>query len=165
MATLKNAKHELFAQALASGKGQAESYAFAGYDSVGSSANACASRLAKSVKVARRIVELRDRLSIQPEFVLSKAWVIEQTISIMREARENKAYGPAAKCSELLGREVLAFVERKEIGGPGDFDALSDDELIDIVRGSRRANQSRQSRKGIGEAGDEEEMPEPSRVH
>jgi len=39
----------------------------------------------------------------------------------------------ANRALELLGREVNAFIEKKEIGQPGEFDHMSDDELAEFV--------------------------------
>jgi phage terminase small subunit len=35
----------------------------------------------------------------------------------------------AARAFELMGKELAMFVDRKEIGGPGDFDRMNNDEL------------------------------------
>jgi hypothetical protein len=34
---------------------------------------------------------------------------------------------------ELLGREVKLFTEKKELGKPGDFDHMADDELTAFI--------------------------------
>jgi hypothetical protein len=39
----------------------------------------------------------------------------------------------ANRALELLGREVNLFTEKKEVGKPGDFDHMSDEELIRFI--------------------------------
>jgi hypothetical protein len=39
----------------------------------------------------------------------------------------------ANRALELLGKEQGMFVERKEVGKPGDFEALTDDELAEAI--------------------------------
>jgi uncharacterized protein (DUF2461 family) len=34
---------------------------------------------------------------------------------------------------ELLGRELNLFTEKKELGKPGDFDHMTDQELIEFI--------------------------------
>jgi hypothetical protein len=34
---------------------------------------------------------------------------------------------------ELLGREVTLFTEKREVGKPGDFDHMADEELIEFI--------------------------------
>lgn len=132
MASLSNQRHELFAQAIAGGKTGRVAYFEAGYECSDVAADAASSRLLKTVKVAARVAEIKGRGATGVS--LTKSWVIEQTIELKRKAEESGAFGPAVKCMELLGREVNAFVEKKEIGLPGEFADLKDDELVDIVR-------------------------------
>lgn len=147
MAALKNLKHELFAQAIARGESGRQAYRAAGYVVTDEAGDAAASRLLRNGKVSDRISALRQRSDESNKTVLTKVWVIEETIALMKEARQNSAYGPAAKCMELLAREVNAFVQKTEIGKPGDFTDLSDEEIIDRIhditgeiRGSRKAS-------------------------
>jgi hypothetical protein len=39
----------------------------------------------------------------------------------------------ANRALELLGREVNLFTEKKEVGKPGEFDHLSDEELMKLI--------------------------------
>ena len=34
---------------------------------------------------------------------------------------------------ELLGRELNLFTEKKEVGNPGDFDHIADEDLIEFI--------------------------------
>jgi len=39
----------------------------------------------------------------------------------------------ANRALELLGRELNLFTEKREVGKPGDFDHMSDEELIQFI--------------------------------
>ena len=39
----------------------------------------------------------------------------------------------ANRALELLGRELNRFTEKKEVGKPGDFDCMADEELIEFI--------------------------------
>lgn len=167
MPILKNPKHELFAQAIVRGENGRTAYRETGFGGSDASADVAASRLIRNDKVSARVTELQGRQVAASGTVLSKVWVIEQTIALAKEARENGAYGPAAKCMELLAREVNAFVEKKEIGAPGDFDDAADavlrNRLYDL---SREIGGSVKNRRGIEEAADQGGMRDkPSQVH
>lgn len=146
MPTLKNNRHELFAQAVVRGdparKAYRDNISPNGADTV---TDAAASRLLNSVKVSARVAELRERQETSEKTVLTKTWIIEQAIALKRKAEDAGAYAPAVRCVELLGREVNAFIEKKEIGLPGEFSDLKDDELVAIVRSAIPG--------GLGESG------------
>jgi phage terminase small subunit len=67
MPVLSNAKHELFAQLLAKGRGQAEAYAEAGY----TPSEPNASRLTSNDKVAARVAEIQGRAAIRTEITVA----------------------------------------------------------------------------------------------
>lgn len=46
---------------------------------------------------------------------LSKAWVIGEAVQLYKEAREAKQYAPAARILGMLGSEVGALQENKQI--------------------------------------------------
>lgn len=140
MPTLSNAKHERFAQGIASGLTQEQAYEQAGY--VPDSGHAA--RLAGHGSIRQRVSEL---LSLSAEKVteqtiegvervhLTKQWVLDRLIENASRAMqavpvmskdgptgEYKYDGSVANRSlELLGKELGMFVDRKESGAPGDF--------------------------------------------
>jgi phage terminase small subunit len=59
MSTLRNTRHERFAQALAAGRTARAAYIEAGYTSTGSAADSSASKLLRNHKVAARVDELK----------------------------------------------------------------------------------------------------------
>lgn len=140
MPTLSNAKHERFAQGIASGLTQEQAYEQAGYVPDRSAA----SRLYANVSIRQRVSEiLSPGADLITESVvegaervhLTKQWVLDRLIENASRAMqavpvmskdgptgEYKYDGSVANRSlELLGKELGMFVDRKESGAPGDF--------------------------------------------
>ena len=162
MPALKNAKHERFAQEIVKGTKMVKAYRLAGFNVKNeASAAAAASRLLKSDNVLARIDELNKRAANKA--VLTKQWVIERLmknaqialgeIEIEQKVRDKKTGevktvtiterdAPSAnRALELLGKtvEVRAFVDQVEHGQAGEFDAMSEDELIRYIREQEEA--------------------------
>lgn len=151
MPALSNARRERFAQALAEGKGVEGAYTFAGFKPDRGNAF----RLQQKDDIQQRVGELlKERASIQAEVTaraiskaaLTKQWVIEKLMENVARAlqatcvkdengnpRGEYRYDGAVanRALELLGKEQGMFIDRKEIGLPGEFDGLSADELRD----------------------------------
>lgn len=138
MTPLRNARHELFAQGIASGKPIEDAYQAAGF----SRDRRNAERLRERDDVSRRIdailtnrdAAITKKTTRAVERVgISKEWVIEK----LRENALNSlaigtpTYNPTAanKALELLGKEIGMFIARSEVGKPGDFSELSDVDL------------------------------------
>ena len=160
MPILTNSKHELFVQNIAEGMSQVKAYQSAGYDANDRAASVAATRLLANPKIKARLDEL---LAVKTKLLersmqqthLTKQWVIEKLkknamIALGEEkvkvSRVDKETGttiemevvdrdPAAanKALELLGKTLGVFIERKEVGGPGDFTDKTIDELRDIL--------------------------------
>jgi hypothetical protein len=119
---LKNQRHELFAQHIASGKNGYEAYVLCGY--VPSRFNA--SRLKTSDNVQRRIMEIlsssAERVEVDRAWVLKRlAEQVDRSMAVVVDeegVRPAATYHPAAanKALELLGREVGMF-QSPERGG------------------------------------------------
>jgi phage terminase small subunit len=131
MPALDNPRHEYFAQYLAQGKTQDEAYKLAGYRP----SRFNASHLADKPSIRDRVHQLttekvaataaRDaaRAAVTAESLLYEfEQAREQAMKNGREGNANNA---------IKGKAVLSghWVERKEIGAPGEFEALQDDEL------------------------------------
>lgn len=149
MPTLKNAKHEVFAQNFVKGMGVHEAYISAGYSGSHQSANAVRS----NPNVERRIKELLDRRAMIEEKAtekaiqktsLSKEWVLEHLILNVQRAMQiippTKDGGMfryegsvANKALELLGKECGMFIDRKEVGTPGEFAELDAEGLREAI--------------------------------
>jgi phage terminase small subunit len=169
MPVLRNPKHELFSQGLASGLSQEQAYERAGY--VPDSGHAA--RLAGQGSIRQRVSEIlapgAERLTERAvegvdRVHLTKQWVLERLIENASRAMqavpvmskdgptgEYKYDGSVANRSlELLGKELGMFVDRKESGAPGEF------ANIDNAADLRRAIAERLGLAGNsnGEAGD-----------
>ncbi len=128
MPMLKNSRHELFAQALAAGKPADEAYQEAGF----SANRGNASRLRTNENVVARIAELQGRVA--EGLVITKQWILERLVENMNRAMQTDQGAVANRALELLGKEHGMFIDRKEVGAPGEFERLADDELFDAIR-------------------------------
>jgi len=161
MPALSNSKHELFVQGIASGLSQVAAYKSAGYNANDRAASVAATRLLATPKIKARLEEVlqrRARASViaLDKSALTKQWVIEklmknamialgeEKIKVTRQDKDTGAQieveivdrdaSAANKALELLGKTLALFVERQEVGGPGDFDKMSTDELERYIR-------------------------------
>ena len=153
MPALTNPKHERFAQELASGKTADESYVTAGYKP----SRANASHLHHTHNISQRIAEiLTQREHIQAQATadaietvgLTKQWVIETLMENVaramqaEEVKDSKGIGTgeykyegsvANRALELLGKEQGMFIDRKEVGRPGEFESMNADQLREYI--------------------------------
>jgi hypothetical protein len=127
MPALKNHKHEWFAQELAKGKSQGEAYAETGY----APSDQHASRLASNGKIQARIAEIQARSAIRHEVTLA---------SLMQEAGEIQAaaitanqLSAASQALTIKAKLAGLWIERKEVGRPGEFESMNADELRDYI--------------------------------
>lgn len=156
MPVLDNAKHERFAQEIVKGASQREAYRTAGYPTKSdAAADASASRLLSTAKVAARVAELQEFISERAveKSAVSKAWVIAKLVENVERAMTNEPVKDAQgnetgeykyngnvanRALELIGKEQGMFVDRKEVGKPGDFDAMSQEELDEFIASEAR---------------------------
>jgi hypothetical protein len=90
MVALSNPKHELFAQSLATGKNQEQSYIAAGYSA--NDARAKSSRLlATNGNIFGRVNEIQSAAAIKAELTIERL-----TIDLMRIAQAGEAIGDAS---------------------------------------------------------------------
>lgn len=154
MPPLDNPRHERFAQELAKGKSADEAYTVAGYKENRGNATT----LKQNKSILGRVTELlaeRELLHAQStakaieRVSLTKEWILERLVENAQralQARQAKdADGTpigdfkyegtvANRALELLGKELGMFVDRREVGKPGDFTDLPDDELDRAIR-------------------------------
>ena len=104
-------------------------------------------------------IKLRAKQNITNTVTLNKAYVLNGLVEIAEtglgrkklkksvvtsegDSIEVEAIQPdravAARAFELMGKELAMFVDRKEIGGPGDFDRMNNDELDAFLAEQRR---------------------------
>jgi hypothetical protein len=128
MPALSNNRREIFCQKVANGMTQAKAYEIAGY--VPNRKNA--SRLMKTNEdVIERIEELKalelGKFATEKD-LLRNMFLTNYSLAI-KAGNITAATAAADKLARLDGH----MVDRKEIGGPGDFANLSDAELIELI--------------------------------
>jgi len=90
------------------------------------------SKLMSKEHVASRITELLKRTALRTE--LTRAAIIDRIREDWDQARKMGQMSAALKAGELIGKELhRMFVDRKEIGLPGDFDNKTEQELRDYI--------------------------------
>lgn len=125
---LRNPRYELFAQGIAAGLSKKDAYLKAGFKGTG---HACF-MLAGRPEIKQRVKELLDNAANRAE--LSRKDILDRIFQDWELARKLGQVPAALKAAELMGKEMhRMFVERKEVGGPGDFDNKTEDELRQIV--------------------------------
>lgn len=118
--------HERFAQLIASGKNITDA----------------ASSLGKSISwgklmmnrshVANRIERLKQNAAKRAE--ITRQDIINGVKRQMHLAEKLGQMSAALKASEMLGKELhRMFVDRKELGAPGDFDNKTEEELKEFI--------------------------------
>lgn len=155
MTALANARHEKFAQELSKGKTADEAYVIAGYKQNRGNA----STLKQDQSILARVSELlTEHEAIHAQATadaikstgLTKEWIIEtlkENVARAMQAKpvrtddDGEAIGEyqyqgsvANKALELLGKELGMFVDRKEVGKPGDFESMNADQLREYIR-------------------------------
>jgi phage terminase small subunit len=149
MPILKNPKHERVAQELTKGRSAAQAYVEAGYKANRHNASA----LARTQPIKTRVSELlekRERTDAKAtekaveKLALTKEWVIGKLIeNVERALQARRVRGEAGeeqgeyqyegsvanRALELLGKELGMFIDRKEVGKPGEFEDMTDEEL------------------------------------
>ena len=159
MPVLINSRHELFAQELAKGKSASEAYELAGFQPDRGNA----SRLQQQDDISQRIAEIlsaKESLIAQStakaveKLALTKEWVIAGLVENAQRALQRVAVldgdgvptgeyryegHVANRAFELLGKELGMFIDRKEVGEPGEFAAMEDDALMAELRREAQA--------------------------
>lgn len=161
-APLPNHRHELFAQEIAKGASNVAAYATAGFKTNANAARASASRLLAQASITARVNELleqRDKMLLKSTEKAVEALAIDRewVMGLLKENAERalqrvpvtdgegniveyKYDGAVAnRALELLGKEMGMFIDRKEIGGPGDFARMNDAELDAVIAEGARA--------------------------
>jgi hypothetical protein len=122
MPVLDNHRRELFTQLLFQGFPAVDAYEKAGYKR--HDGNACT--LANHPEVLARLEEIRGEQSwpLGTRAIVARANVTVETS--MMEIGQLSAANTAIKGKGILSGK---WIERAEVGGPGEYEALNDDEL------------------------------------
>jgi hypothetical protein len=150
---LRNARWELFAQGVAKGASATQAYKDAGYKAEGHSAEQQASATMRNHEVAARIAALKAKVveRVVEETGITMADVVAGLAKIAFNDAVTKGYDLDIKRKALcdIGKHLGGFVTRKEIGGPGQFDRMTTDELrqrvyerAEAVVAARRATEA-----------------------
>jgi hypothetical protein len=125
---LSNARHEAFAHAIARGATVDAAYVEAGFRPNRGNA----SRLNSYEGVKARVAELRQLVqNLQKrsslKVVLNDQWVLEQLVGVVQDARglDRPDGASANKALHLIGLHLGMFIERAEVGQPGQFEGMS----------------------------------------
>ena len=169
MPALPNPRHEAFAQALAAGKSQEQAYALAGFKANRGNASTLVRKQQSILKrveeiqgrkveaEVRAVEKLAEKIAVSKEYVISR---LRENVDRAMQHRpvldaEGNPTGEyrydgmvANKALELLGKTLGLYIERKEIGDPGEFERMSDAELDQALR-------EEVVRLGIGAPGNE----------
>jgi phage terminase small subunit len=131
---LRDPRRELFCQMIVAGCPKDEAYQKAGYKGQTSQS---INLLFNKPEVRKRIDELMGNLASRAE--ISRKQILERIYEDWETCRRLGQMSSALKAAELMGKELhKMFVERKEVGGPGDFDSKSEEELKQIVEDGLR---------------------------
>lgn len=111
-----------------------------------------ASKLLKHPKVAPRLASIQAK--VEERAIISKEWVISRLVENVERAMQAEAVKDAEgtptgeyryegsvanRALELLGKELKMFVDRKEVGKPGEFENMEPDELRQLIRAEAQA--------------------------
>jgi len=112
MPVLRNPRHEKFSQLVASGIKSKDAYISVGYKPTG--AKQAASRLLTKVDVCERVTELQQAAarSTAEAVILNRERVLHRLSQLSHEAQQKGYYSAAARCEELIGKEIGMFVDR-----------------------------------------------------
>jgi hypothetical protein len=128
MPILSNARHERFAQEVASGSSQSEAYDAAGFrSSTPAATKANASRLMSRPEVRERVAELQLAQGRQSE--IKRADLIEMLLADRERAHAHRQIAAAVRAAELIGKIIGMFVDRREIR-TSPLDTLDYEELV-----------------------------------
>jgi hypothetical protein len=128
MPILENARHERFAQEVASGSSQSEAYETAGFgSSTPAATKANASRLMNRPEVRERVAELQLAQGRQAE--IKRADIIDMLLADRERAHAHRQIAAAVRAAELIGKIIGMFVDRREVRA-GPLEELDYSELV-----------------------------------
>lgn len=127
MPPLPNARQELFAQQVAQGTSKTEAYAIAGY----SRDDGNASRLTGNDRVKQRIAEIQTGAAQRSQITVAS--LVAAADEIRGLAVRDMQYSAAVGAVKELGILSGLRIDRREVGSPGEFDRMSDEELMKFI--------------------------------
>jgi hypothetical protein len=127
MPPLPNSRREKFAQELASGHSAAEAYELAGYKP---NYGNCI-RLKGNESITARVLELQRRGAAHAEVTIASLVreLDEARVEALRLGQASAAVAATMGKAKITGQ----IIERSEIGQPGEFDSMTEDELREYI--------------------------------
>jgi phage terminase small subunit len=125
-------KHEKFAQHLAQGEAATDAYELAGYKP----SRFNASKLGNNPAVKERVIQITTKtaeMAAKAAAVTAES-LIEQAEQVRARAMESGQLSAAVAAIKEKGVLSGQRIERAEVGAPGEFDAMSDAELLALIR-------------------------------
>ena len=132
MPALSNARHEIFAQYVASGKELGEAYVAAGFKPNKGNPTT----LKKKKDVESRITELLEERAgivtskIKAEVEQSRERILRELDDALALAKRLEMPGPMWQAAMAKAKILGHIIDRREVGEVGAFDALTDEELV-----------------------------------
>ncbi len=128
MPPLQNIRHELFAQGVAKGMPKVKAYSEAGYEE----------NRGNAVRLMKANESIPSRIAEIQAMDFGKVKIERETIKNMflhnyQMAEKAGNLSAANNAAEKLAKLYGLMIERKEVGGPGEFSELSDAELIELI--------------------------------
>jgi phage terminase small subunit len=123
MPTLKNPRHEKFAQEIAKAKTATAAMAAAGYSDPRNS-----TRLTKNDEIRCRIEELKERGAARAE--VSVASLLRELEEARKLALKLGQASAAVQCTMGKAKICGLIIDRREVGDAGAFDDMTDEELV-----------------------------------
>lgn len=144
--TLRNPRHEIYAQGICAGLSREDAYQKAGYAPSARNSGA----LNRRPEIKARIEQLLNQARARCE--LSRKDILDRVLEDWDTSRKLGQMTAALKAGHMLGSEIhKMFIERKEIGEAGDFDKMSEQELRQVIS------------EGIKDLGWEEDIIPPNK--
>ena len=160
MPVLSNPKHERFAQELAKGKTADEAYVIAGYKENRGNA----STLKANQIISDRVTELLSRSAIRAELTVARVVENLERIAIKAEALGEASGLNVAKSAWVDAAKVHGLiVDKKEVGKPGDFSRMTEDEIDAFIASGQNLAGGGDSREAT--KGNEKGVRKPSGLH
>jgi phage terminase small subunit len=128
MPALSNPRHEKFAQNIVQGMNRTKAYEMAGYSKDDGNATRL---LTVNDSIRNRVVELFDETV--PFVKWTREEVNHQLTDLLMQAKAAKKIEAATRLVEQIAKVNGLVIHRSETGKAGEFDALSDQELIEIL--------------------------------
>jgi phage terminase small subunit len=128
MSVLRNPRHERFVQYLAQGKSATDAYALAGYKP----SRGNASNLLHRPDVSKRLRQIMTKRAVA--VAVTAESLIEQNQKVFDAAMEAKQLSAAVGANKEISILAGIRIERSEVGAPGEFDHMSDAELLTAIR-------------------------------